>query len=237
MLGGNQQWPAPCADASMQQQHRQQEEDAKSLRKQLQDAQCEAQVLTAENEQLMEMSNALRSERDRAGLVQNSPGYYPQQQQQHLMAFANQVSMQQPPISLPSAPIAQSHAQYVVQQGSSGFQHASQGQSVQPVVKQQPYQCIPQVPQPVVPAQGQGAFEQPHAQGDFVQPHGNQSSQNVVQQPAGQSVVLAGQQQVAPAQTCTDDSLPSEVTHYGFSLMPPLKDLVSRDILSYYCTT
>ena len=119
----------------------------------------------------------------------------------------------------------------------SGVQHASHVQALRTELAT----CYaygttaPAVPSPTVPTCGGSTRAgQPHAQGGLVQPHGGQSLQNVVQQPARQSMLLAGQRQVAPAQMCTDDSLPSEVMHYVLSLKPPLKHLNSRDTSSLY---
>ena len=207
---GGSQWSAAQAapDASVQQ--RQQEEEVQSLRQQLQDAKCEAQDLAAENERLMELSNALRSERDRAGLIQNSPVFCPQQQQ--LVAPAdvgNQGNVQQPLVNLTPACMSQSHAHHPVQEGLSGFQHVPQSQTLQAYVVQQPYQAMPLAPHSVMLGQGQGSFDQPQMQSALMQPH---KSLQYVPQPTGQSAVPQGQQQPkGPIQPGADDSLPSEV--------------------------
>lgn len=210
---GNHQLSASQAASHASLQQRQQEE-VQSLCKQLQDAKCEAQDLAAENERLMELSNALRSERDRAGLVQNSPGMYPQQRQ--LTAVANaggsQGSAQPAPAMQPPAPMAEAHAQYAVQQAALGYQQVPQPQVLQHYMVQQPYQVMPQMAQNAVSGQGQGSLTQPHMQGSSKQPHGAESWQNVVQQPAGQSTMPQGQQQSkGPVQPGADDCLPSEV--------------------------
>ena len=204
-------WSAAQAapDASVQQ--RQQEEEVQSLRQRLQDAKCEAQDLAAENERLMELSNALRSERDRAGLTQNSPAFCSQQQQ--LVApvnIGNQGSVQQPLVNLTSACMSQSHAHHPVQQGLSGFQHVPQSQMLQAYVVQQPYQAMPPAPHSIMLEQGQGSFDQPQMQSALMQPH--ESLQYAAQPPTGQSAVPQGQQQPkGPIQLGADDSLPSEV--------------------------
>ena len=193
-------------------QQQQQEEQVKALRKQLQDAKCEAQDLAAENERLMELSNALRSEQHRAGLVQSSPAYYPEQQQHLIASPGNQDNMQQPPTAMPSAlPQAQSYGALAIQQGSLEFQQAPYKQVLQPHVMQ-----LPQMAQSVmVPGQQQGSYEQPHMQGIVVQPPGAHLGQNMVQQPTGQSAMPSGQQHTGPAQSSADYPLPSEVYSPG----------------------
>ena len=214
---GGSQWSAAQAapDASVQQ--RQQEEEVQSLCKQLQDAKCEAQDLAAENERLMELSNALRSERDRAGLIQNSPAFCPRQQQ--LVAPANvgnQGSMQQPLVNLTPACVSQSHTPLPVQQGLSGFQHVPQSQVLQAYVVQQPYQAMPLAPHSVMLGQGQGSFGQDQMQSALMQPY--ESLQYDAAQQSGQSAVHQGQQQPkGPTQPGADDSLPSEVMSIVFS--------------------
>ena len=214
---GNHQLSASQAASHSNLQQRQQEE-VQSLCRQLQDAKCEAQDLAAENERLMELSNALRSERDRAGLIQNSPELYPQQRQ--LTAVANtggsRGSVQPAPAMQPSAPIAEAHAQYAVQQAALGYQQVPQPQVLQHYMVQQPYQAMPQIAES---GQGQGSLAQPHMQGSSVQPLGAESWQNVVQQPAGQfAMPHQGQQQSkGPAQPGVDDCLPSEVMMACFS--------------------
>ncbi|DBA74086.1 TPA: Coiled-coil domain-containing protein 57 [Trebouxia sp. C0004] len=211
ICAGDSQWSAAQAAPDANVQPRQQEEEVQSLRQQLQDAKCEAQDLAAENERLMELSNALRSERDRAGLIQNSPAFCPQHQQ--LVAPANvgnQDSMQQPLVNLTPACMSQSHVHHPVQQGLSGFQHVPRSQTLQAYVVQQPYQTMPLAPHSFMLGQGQGSFDQPQMQSALMQPH--ESLQYVAQPSTGQSAVPQGQQQPkGPTQTGADDSLPCEV--------------------------
>ncbi|DBA83216.1 TPA: hypothetical protein ACH3X2_006730 [Trebouxia sp. C0005] len=216
MYAGGSQWSATQAAADASVRQRQQEEEKQSLRQQLQDAKCEAQDLATENERLMELSNALRSERDRAGLIQNSPAVCAQQQQ--LVAPANvgnQGSVQQPCVNLTPACMSQSHAHHPVQQGLSGFQQVPQSQTLQAYVVQQPYQAMPPAPHSVMLGQGQGSFNQPHMQSAPVQPH--ESLQYAAQPSTGQSAVPQGQQQPkGPTQPGADDSLQSEVISMCF---------------------
>ncbi|KAL0055812.1 hypothetical protein WJX82_004604 [Trebouxia sp. C0006] len=167
--------------------------------------------LAAENERLMELSNALRSEQDRAGLIQNSPAFCPQQQQ--LVAHSNvgnQGSVQQPLVNLTPACMSRSHAYHPVQPGLSGFQQVPQSQTLQAYVVQQPYQAMPLAPHSVMLGQGQGSFDQPQMQSALLQPH--ESLQYVAQPSTGQSAVPQGQQQPKGlTQPGADDSLPSEV--------------------------
>ena len=211
MSAAGSQWSAAQAGSDASAQQRQQEEEVQSLRQQLQDAKCEAQDLAAENERLMELSNALRSERDRAGLIQNSPAFCPQQQQ--LVAHSNvgnQGSVQQPLVNLTPACMSQSHAHHPVQQGLSGFPQVPQSQTLQAYVMQQPYQAMPLAAHSVMLGQGQGSFDQPLMQSTLMQPH--ESSQYVAQQSTGQCAIPQGQQQPkGPTQPGADDSLPSEV--------------------------
>ena len=216
---GSHQLSASQAASHSNLQQRQQEE-VQSLCRQLQDAKCEVQDLAAENERLMELSNALRSERDRAGLIQNSPGLYPQQRQLTAVASAggSQGSAQPAPAMQSPAPMAEAHAQYAVQQAALGYQQVPQPQVLQHYMVQQPYQAMSQMAQTAVSGQGQGSLTQPHMQGSSAQPHGAESWQNVVQQPAGQSTMPQGQQQSkGPAQPGVDDCLPSEVMMACFS--------------------
>ena len=211
MSAGGSQWSAAQAGSDASAQQRQQEEEVQSLRQQLQDAKCEAQDLAAENERLMELSNALRSEQDRAGLIQNSPAFCPQQQQ--LVAHSNvgnQGSVQQPLVNLTPACMSRSHAYHPVQPGLSGFQQVPQSQTLQAYVVQQPYQAMPLAPHSVMLGQGQGSFDQPQMQSALLQPH--ESLQYVAQPSTGQSAVPQGQQQPKGlTQPGADDSLPSEV--------------------------
>ncbi len=211
MYAGGSQWSAAQAAPDASVQHRQQEEEVQSLRQQLQDSKCEAQDLAAENERLMELSNALRSEQDRAGLIQNSPAFSPQQQQLVAQSnVGNQGSVQQPHVNLTPACMSQSHAHRLVQQGLSGFQQVPQSETLQAYVVQQPYQAMPLAPHNVMLRQGQGSFDQPQMQRAVMQPH--ELSQNVSQPSPGQSAVPQGQQQPkGPTQPGADDSLPSEV--------------------------
>ena len=234
---GNHQLSASQAASHSNLQQRQQEE-VQSLCRQLQDAKCEAQDLAAENERLMELSNALRSERDRAGLIQNSPELYPQQRQ--LTAVANtggsRGSVQPAPAMQPSAPIAEAHAQYAVQQAALGYQQVPQPQVLQHYMVQQPYQAMPQMAQTAVSGQGQGSLAQPHMQGSSVQPHGAKSWQNVVEQPAGQSAMPQGQQQSkSPVQPSADDCLPCEVMMACFSTQQDIAREVISVVYCFYC--
>ena len=186
------------------QQQQQQEEEVKSLRQQLKHAQTEAEELAAENERLMEMSNALRSEHNRAALSQR---------QQHIQAVAtlgNEGSVQQPYASLPLVPGLQPQQLYhqAQQDFSMGTKSMPLGQPLQQPLTPWPYQGIPQQPQ-------QGVPQQPQIQQAVVPGQGQgspaQTWQNVQAQPAGQLAVLQGQTQPALTHSTADDSLPSEV--------------------------
>ena len=198
----------------------QQEEEVQLLRQQLRDAKAEAEGLAAENERLMEMSNALRSECDRSAASQ----------QQHVIAVANSGSQgsvpQQPCISLPSAPGLQ--PQQVYYQAQQTYPLGPQSmpplgpQSIPPLgpqsmplgqllphtvhwatqgMPQQPYHGFsqqPQMPQALMPTQGESSSGQ---SGHSVQQP---------QQPAGQFAAPSGQHQNGLAPT-PDDALPLEV--------------------------
>ena len=182
------------------QQQQQQQEEVKSLRQQLQNAKAESGELAAENERLMDMSNALRSEHARAVLFQ---------QQQHTMAVAtlgNEGSAQQPYVSLPPASGLQPQQVYyqAQQDFSTGPKSMPLGQPLHPPLMQWPYQGIPGQPQ-------QGVPQQPHMQQAVVAGQGQGSPlqwQSVQPQPAGQPA--PGQNQPALTHSITDDSLPSE---------------------------
>ena len=173
------------------QQQQKQEEEVRMLRQQLQNAKCEAQDLAAENERLMELSNALRSERDRAAVMQSVPAQPQQQRQQQQLitaeALDHQGVLQQPSVQVPPAPVGQS---YVPRQGS--VQHLLSAEVLQPQLW----------PQPVVP-QGQHSMLQPSTSVTY---------QGPMQQRAGQLATVPGQQGIGALQSHAEEAVPSEVS-------------------------
>ncbi|KAL3130258.1 Coiled-coil domain-containing protein 57 [Trebouxia sp. C0009 RCD-2024] len=185
--------------SGLQQQHEQQQgEEVQLLHQQLQDAKAEAEALAEENERLMEMSNALRSECDR------SVG---RQQQQHVMpvtSFGAQGSVQQP---LPLAPELQPQQVYYQPQqayplGPHGMPlgQPSTPHAMQWATQGVPHQGLsqhPQLQQALISAQVEGSHQQ---------------AWHDVQQPAaGQLAAPSGQHQNGLALTTDDDALPPEV--------------------------
>ena len=189
-----------------QQQQQQQEEEIQLLRQQVQDAKAEAEGLTAENERLMEMSNALRSECDRSAATQ---------QHQHVMAATSsgtQGSLQQPCISLPLSPGFQPQQVYYQPQQAYpvGPQSIPPGQPVHPHtvqwaaqgMHQQPCQGFsqqPQMPQASMSAEGQG------------NPGQLWHSVQQPRQPAGQLAAPSGQHQNGLIVPTPDEAVPHEV--------------------------
>ena len=197
--------PPPLHAQQHQQQQQEQEQEVQLLRQQLQDAKAEAAGLTAENERLMEMSNALRSECDRSA----------SQQHQHVMTATSsgtQGSLQQPCISLSLSPGLQPQQVYYQAQQAYpvGPQSMAPGQTMHPHtiqwaaqgMHQQPCQGFsqqPQMPQALVSAEAHGSSGQLR--------HGVQQPQ----QPAGQLAAPSGQHQNGLTVPTPDDALPHEV--------------------------
>ena len=193
-------------NAQQQQQQQQREEEVKLLRQQLQDAQAEAEGLAAENERLMEMSNALRSECDRSAATQ---------QHQHAMTAVSsgiQGILQQPCISLPLSPGLQPQQVYYQAQQAYpvGPQSMTSGQPMHPHTMQWATQGMPQQP-------CQGFFQQPQMPQAMVsteaQGSSGQSWHSVQQpeQPARQLAAPSGQPQNGLTVPMPDDALPHEV--------------------------
>ena len=189
-----------------QQQQQQQEEEVQLLRQQLQDAKAEAEGLTVENERLMEMSNALRSECDRSAATEHH---------RHVTAATSsgsQGSLQQPCISLPLSPGLQPQQVYYQAQHAYplGPQSVSPGPPMHPHTIQWAAQCMPQQP-------CQGFPQQPQMPQGLMSTEAQDSSGHLwhslqqPQQPAGQFAAPLGQHQNGLTVTTPDDALPHEV--------------------------
>ena len=198
--------PSDGDQHAQQQQQQQQEEEIKFLRQQLQDAKAEAEGLAAENERLMEMSNALRSECDRSAATQHH---------QHVKAAVSsgtQGTLQQPCISLPLSPGLQPQQVYYQAQQAYplGPQNMPPQQPMHPHTTQWATQGMPQQPCQGFPQQPQmpQALMSTEAQGSSGQ------SWHSVQQPpqsAGQLAAPSGQPQNGLIVPMPDDALPHEV--------------------------
>ena len=182
-----------------QQQARKQEEEVRLLHQQLQEAKADAEALAEENERLMEMSNALRSECERSVT----------RPQQHLMPVISsgaQGGVRQP---LPLAPELQPQQVYYQPQQAYplGPQSMSPRQPLHPHAMQWATQGMPH----------QGFFQHPQPQQPLISGQVEGSSQQAwhgVQQPlqpAGQLAASSGQHQNGLALTMPDDPLPPEV--------------------------
>ena len=211
-------WRPSTGDQSMlqhalqsQQQQRQQQmqhdEEVQQLRQQLQDAKAEAEGLAAENERLMEMSNALRSECGRTAVSQ---------QHQEVVAVTSlgpQGNVQQPCLSLPLSPGLQPQQVYCQAQQAYplGPQSMSWGQAVHPQTMQWAAQGMPAQPSHGLPQQAQmpQALMPVEAQG---KPGQLWQTVQQPQQAAGQFAAPSGQHQNSLATVSTaDDALPHEV--------------------------
>lgn len=210
--------------SGLQQQHEQQQgEEVQLLHQQLQDAKAEAEALAEENERLMEMSNALRSECDR------SVG---RQQQQHVMpvtSFGAQGSVQQP---LPLAPELQPQQVYYQPQqayplGPHGMPlgQPSTPHAMQWATQGVPHQGLsqhPQLQQALISAQVEGSHQQ---------------AWHDVQQPAaGQLAAPSGQHQNGLALTTDDDALPPEVPNLELADLLHHVRQTDLQILELSCT-
>ena len=171
-------------------QDEQQDKEVQLLRQQLQEAQAEAGELAAENERLMEMSNALRSAVSRSALAQ---------QQQSVMTIANSGSTQHPCTSRPPAAAVQPQQIYYQTQQDYIMQPHSMQWANQGNPQQLPHAHLlqPQMQQPMVSSQGQGSSGQPW--------------QSVQQQPVEQMAGPVEQHQHAARHSTAEDPLPSEV--------------------------
>lgn len=184
-----------------QQQHeQQQEEEVRLLHQQLQDAKAEAEALAEENERLMEMSNALRSECERS---------VSRQQQQHLMPVTStgaQGSMRQPlhlaPELQPQQVYYQPHQAYLLGPHSMPLGQPLHPHTMQWATQGMPHQGVsqhPQLQQGLISTQVEGS---------------HQPAWHAVQQPAaGQLAAPSGQHQNGLALTTHDDALPPEVSN------------------------
>ena len=196
------------------QQQQQQEEEIQLLCHQLQDARAEAEGLGAENERLMEMSNALRSECDRSAATQ---------QHQHVMAATSsgtQGSLQQPCIGMPLSPGLEPQQMYYQAQQAYplGPQSMPPGQPMHPHTIQWAAQGMPQQP-------CQGFPQQPQMPQALMSTEGQGSSGQLwhnVQQPQLPAGLLAAplrQHQDGLTATTPDDALPHEVVGINVFLL------------------
>ena len=208
-----------------------QQQQIQQLQQQLQNAQQASQEIAAENERLMELSSALRSERDRAVLAQsNAVGVatgQPQQlqsrqappQQLDVAASSQPQQMQvayvgnhqQVPITLPPAPTPPPQAAaYPQQECYLGYAY--------PVLQQQ--QQYVQPPQQYVQPhqQHQQPGQQSHA--STLQDHEALWQGKMMQQPSGQTCKAPGQLQKPLPQGCPpEDAMSSEVRLQALELM------------------
>lgn len=185
-----------------QQQKQKQEEEVQLLRQQLQDAKAEAEALAEENERLMDMSNALRSECERSATRQQQPVM-------PVTSSGAQGSVQQPYIGMPLAPEVQPQQVYYQahQAYPLGPQTMPPGQPLHPYAVQWATQGMPHPGFSEHPPQVQQALIS--AQGD---PGQAWDSVQQPQQPAGQLAPPSGHYRNSLALTMPDDGLPPEVS-------------------------
>ena len=225
-------------DQQQQQQHQQQlliaaegvnvsqQHEIEQLRQQLQDAQQVSDDIAAENERLMELSSALRSERDRAVLSQGNAvnaavngqlqpqqvPAHPHQSQQLAIAAASQQqhsaiayssNHQTMPITLPPAPsLPQQHAAYPQQECYVGYAY--------PVMQQQQLQhSMQQYVQPQ--QQHQQPDQQTHAAGVHGQGLEAAGQGSAVQQPLGQGQKAFQSEKQMSQGHSSEDGMSSEV--------------------------
>lgn len=202
-----------------------QQHEIEQLRQQLQDAQQVSEDIAAENERLMELSSALRSERDRAVLSQGNavkavvngqippqqvPAHHHQSQQLTIAATPQQHSataysgnlqqpLQYPPITLPPAPrLPQQPTAYPQQECYVGYAYpVMQQHSMQQYVQPQQQHQQPDQRTPAAVVHGQGL--EAAGQG------------SAVQQPLGQGQkTFQSEKQVSQGHS-SEDGMSSEV--------------------------
>lgn len=199
-----------------------QQQQIQQLQQQLQNAQQASEEIAAENDRLMELSSALRSERDRAALVSNAVGVatgQPQQlqsrqvpsQQLDVAASSQPQQMQvayvgnhqQVPITLPPAPTPPPQAAaYPQQECYLGYAY--------PMLQQQ--QQYVQPPQQYMQPHQQHQQPGQHSHASTLQDHEALWQGKMMQQPSGQSCKAPGQLQNPLPQGCPpEDAMSSEV--------------------------